>query len=346
MVRSDPAATPWEIVLHERQRFERLAAALTRERKAASTLPMRFKLAVRAVMLYVRSSVLLAALSPVALANTVLDFDGTNDHLLSIGAGGSLFEIRNRDYTIEWMVRTSVGGNLVANRYNPGGEGDRYIVGISFDTGLVSSYVNMGGGDGGADAAGLSSTTVVTDGEWHHVAWVRSSTRTFTLYVDGVVEATTTTTGTRSGLESNNEASFGADYYPIPDRLDRLRNFFDGQMDELRIWGDARTSAEINAFKDKELEGDEEDLLLYFDFEEGVANGDNTSRTTVTSKVSGAAAADLEYFSRTGDSSNYVTSSTLTFSEDPEISIKSRRKTVSSPAFSMAATSTSSGAIT
>lgn len=175
MLPADLVATLRKIVLHERQRAKRLADALPRERKAKSKVLTRFKLAARATMLCVASSALLAALSPVALANTVLDFDGTNDHLLSIGAGGSLFEIRNRDYTIEWMVRTTVGGNLVTNRYNPGGEGDRYIVGISFDTGLVSSYVNMGGGDAGADAAGLSSTTVVTDGEWHHIAWVRGA---------------------------------------------------------------------------------------------------------------------------------------------------------------------------
>ncbi|MGL1903047.1 MAG: LamG domain-containing protein [Fibrobacterales bacterium] len=41
---------------------------------------------------------------------------------------------------------------------------------------------------------------------------------------------------------------------------------FRGAMDEVRIWGDVRTTDEILYYKDNPLEGDEEHLILYYDF--------------------------------------------------------------------------------
>ena len=90
-------------------------------------------------------SLMLAAFGGDARANTVLDFDGTNDFLLSIGAGGSIFDLGNSDLTLEWMIKTDTGGTLIVNRYNPGGEGDRYLMGINAGTGLFVGYFNMGG---------------------------------------------------------------------------------------------------------------------------------------------------------------------------------------------------------
>ena len=51
-------------------------------------------------------------------------------------------------------------------------------------------------------------------------------------------------------------------------------HYFEGQMDEVRIWSKARSSIEINADKDSELDGSEDDLIAYYDFSDGP--GSNT----------------------------------------------------------------------
>ena len=55
-----------------------------------------------------------------------------------------------------------------------------------------------------------------------------------------------------------------------------------------------------------ELVGNEAGLLTYFDFNEGIAGGTNTSITTVTNKANNALNGTLNNFTRTGTSSNFV----------------------------------------
>ncbi|MCH7535191.1 MAG: S8 family serine peptidase, partial [Bacteroidetes bacterium] len=54
---------------------------------------------------------------------------------------------------------------------------------------------------------------------------------------------------------------------------------FIGDLDEIRIWNDARSSSEILNFKDQCLTGNEADLIAYYDFEDGTGSsilGDRT----------------------------------------------------------------------
>jgi hypothetical protein len=39
-------------------------------------------------------------------------------------------------------------------------------------------------------------------------------------------------------------------------------------MDELRVWSVVRTEEEINANRNKQLNGDEDDLIIYYQFDE------------------------------------------------------------------------------
>ena len=55
-------------------------------------------------------------------------------------------------------------------------------------------------------------------------------------------------------------------------------NFFNGQLDEFRIWSVARTAAQIASTMDKALSGDEANLVGYWKFDE-------TSGTTATDSV-------------------------------------------------------------
>ncbi|UAY51300.1 LamG-like jellyroll fold domain-containing protein [Ferruginibacter albus] len=58
-------------------------------------------------------------------------------------------------------------------------------------------------------------------------------------------------------------------------------NYFGGVIDEVRIWNTVRTPAEILAYKDSSLTGDEPFLQAYYDFKNGVAGGVNTGIDTL-----------------------------------------------------------------
>ena len=76
--------------------------------------------------------------------------------------------------------------------------------------------------------------------------------------------------------------------------------FMNGTMDEVRVWNDARTAAEIKANLYTPLKGNEADLAGCWNFDEG-------SGTTATDRSTNALTGTLTNFALTGSTSNYVT---------------------------------------
>ncbi len=273
--------------------------------------------------------------------NRALDFDGINDRLELTSAKTTL-NYGGNDFTIEMLVKTSRTGvrqGLVLNRFAPGGEGDRYFVGVSTG-GFFQAYINMGQ-DIAADMAFTGATTI-NDGSWHHLAIVRQGA-TITGYVDGVLDATDTQASpTRTGIDTNQSPSIGALFYP--DNGSALSDFFSGQLDELRFWGDARTATEIATYASRSLLGTEDDLIIYYNFDQGVGGGDNTAITSIVAQDATHNAALID-FARTGSTSNFVTTTGLTLYTDPGLALDNLSRTLGDASPTMTATSNSGGAI-
>ena len=273
--------------------------------------------------------------------NRALDFDGINDRLELTSAKTTL-NYGGNDFTIEMLVKTSRTGvrqGLVLNRFAPGGEGDRYFVGVSTG-GFFQAYINMGQ-DIAADMAFTGATTI-NDGSWHHLAIVRQGA-TITGYVDGVLDATDTQASpTRTGIDTNQSPSIGALFYP--DNGSALSDFFSGQLDELRFWADARTATEIASYASRSLLGTEDDLIIYYNFDQGVGGGDNTAITSIVAQDATHNAALID-FARTGSTSNFVTTTGLTLYTDPGLALDNLSRTLGDASPTMTATSNSGGAI-
>ncbi|OOY42440.1 hypothetical protein BOV91_06950, partial [Solemya velum gill symbiont] len=107
---------------------------------------------------------------------------------------------------------------------------------------------------------------------------------------------------TATGVNINQDLTIGCDYYPTPATTSK---YFTGQMDELRFWSKAKTLAEIRAEDDIELAGNETDLVAYYNFNQGVAGGNNTSITKVTGQTA-SVDATIYNFTLNGSSSNFV----------------------------------------
>jgi len=144
----------------------------------------------------------------------------------------------------------------------------------------------------------------INDGEWHHVALAYDG-ENWAIYVDGQADGTNTadpnTTDQNLKIGNISDPSNG--------------EYFNGTMDELRIWKVARTAEEIAAHMNTELTGKEEDLVAYYNFNQGVAGGDNPTVTTLADQA-GENNGTLSDFALTGDASNWVASNSAIQSVD------------------------------
>ncbi|WP_242049318.1 LamG-like jellyroll fold domain-containing protein [Aulosira sp. FACHB-615] len=108
-------------------------------------------------------------------------------------------------------------------------------------------------------------------GNWVHLTGVyNSQSKTWTLYRNGqLVSSTPSNIG---ALTVNSNWVIGA-------TGNGKERFFDGEIDEVRIWNKARTQAEIQADLNRPLTGNESGLVAYHDFNEvtGTNSKDLTS---------------------------------------------------------------------
>ncbi|WMW77971.1 LamG-like jellyroll fold domain-containing protein [Flavobacterium sp. 20NA77.7] len=137
-----------------------------------------------------------------------------------------------------------------------------------------------------------SSPTSLVANKWTHVALVKDGT-TMRLFVDGI-QIQSITCAANLDLPDNA-------YW-----LGKSDQQFSGALDEVRFWSTTRTQAQIQATMNAELAGTEAGLLAYFDFNEGIAGGTNTSITSIINKANNTLNGTLTNFTRTGTTSNFV----------------------------------------
>ncbi len=155
-------------------------------------------------------------------------------------------------------------------------------------------------------ALSLPSIPVTPTDVWRHVALVAKSGDT-RLYVEGVQVGPTITTAFTS-ITSPTALHIGNGF--------QNARPFDGAIDELRIWSRALCSEEILGRKESSTTGNELGLLLFYDFEEGAPNEDNTAVVEVIDKVSGNNGI-LQNFTKLGSESNWVFGAPLSDEPDP-----------------------------
>lgn len=221
-----------------------------------------------------------------------LHFDGVNDYVQSNYNGISGTGAR----TVECWVKTTA--NCIPNQgglqntlvdYGTFVTGGRFTMNILWNNAL---RIEVGG-------SGLSGTTPINDGVWHHVAAVydpNGGNNKYRLYVDGVLEAqgnlsTFMNTGTSTKVR-------------IGRRIDGV-NYFNGSLDEVRIWSYAKTSNQISGLMDTEICYDAPGLQFYYTFNQGTAGGNNVGVNTVEDQANNYDG-NLNGFSYTGSASNWV----------------------------------------
>jgi|GEM_PF-1642630 gliding motility-associated-like protein len=226
-----------------------------------------------------------------------LNFDGVNDYVVldNVGSNTSLQFANTTNYTLEaWVKRTAAtSGNASIIAKQNGNVAGNYSLGIS-STGvpyLSREYTPWA----------VNATSSLSLNEWHHIAGVFDGS-SLKIYIDGVLSNSVTASG--SITPSNVTAikvAIGAMY-----TNSSPSNFFNGSIDEARIWNVARTATQIQQAKDSALNGNETGLVAYYNFNQGVAEGNNTAVTSIANPVNSTSNGALTNFTKTGTTSNFV----------------------------------------
>ncbi len=145
-------------------------------------------------------------------------------------------------------------------------------------------------------------------GEWHHYAMTYDG-YTLSAYVDGLLKMQTDF-GSFLPIRDTHTEPLYLGYYSNG-------NYFDGEIDEFRIWTEALTQAEIqdmmnrtidNAYVNASSRLSWDDLGLYYRFDQGIAGGDNTSIPIVYDYTGNKNFAAFENMTMNGANSNFVQS--------------------------------------
>ena len=109
-----------------------------------------------------------------------------------------------------------------------------------------------------------TSSAVLNPGVWYHIAMVYDGTEAeianrIKLFINGVQDLDLVNSGTLPVITSSNTQAFKVG-----------GTYFDGKIDEVRIWSTALNSSIINSWKNKSIESSHpksDSLKLYWDFE-------------------------------------------------------------------------------
>jgi len=132
---------------------------------------------------------------------------------------------------------------------------------------------------------------------WQHIAWIYTGSE-IKLYVNGFFVGGSSA----SGVFSSSTVPFG-----IGKSLLGGFNFvFGGRIDEVTVWDKALSQSEIEDMMDNELTGNEDNLQLYYKFNQGEPGGNNTAITHLISEIGdGERDAELMNFALEGETSNF-----------------------------------------
>ncbi|MEQ8423157.1 MAG: LamG-like jellyroll fold domain-containing protein, partial [Cyclobacteriaceae bacterium] len=201
----------------------------------------------------------LKAGTTITAPGNALDFDGANDYVDL--PDPSVFDFGTGDFTVEAYI----------NGRNVGG-GSQVIVG-DFGTDVTNALTFWISGNSVRAAVGgptphLSTPAILTNNNWYHVAFVREGDQA-KIYVDGVEQASTTGLATEL-IQSPDNMTIGRQIGGSP-------FYFNGLIDEVRFWNFARSAPQILSDLQIPVSGSEVGLVAYYQFDQGIAGGNNTS---------------------------------------------------------------------
>ncbi len=180
-----------------------------------------------------------------------LRFDGVNDTAY-IPATSQLNFDNSSSYTVELWFKSGYSGSLI-EKYNDN-LGYPYSISLNSTGSLTASCSD------GVHVDSISAGSNLNDNSWHHVALVKEGGMKIELYIDDHRAASKidlecgSYSNKRNVILANNNGT----------------NFFNGLIDEIRIWNRALSEIEMMCFYRKPRIGNEDGLVGYYQFNESI----------------------------------------------------------------------------
>lgn len=227
--------------------------------------------------------------------SSAIDFDGVDDKITTPIIFNST---TYANWTIECWAKSpsSPGGTL-------GFDGPMY----GENAGIIwnhnsPSFRGAGTVESAAGYYYFASFGALAPNTWYHLA-VTYDGLNLKAYTNGNLITTTTTSG---GMK-NRTLPLIMGRHPIQ------AHFWEGTMDDARVWTTVRTCQEINEGMNSGVPSNTPGLLASYNFNDGTPNGSNTSLTAVQNAVTLNSDATLSGFTLTGVTSNFVPSAPFNY---------------------------------
>ncbi len=172
----------------------------------------------------------------------LIDFDGIDDY---IDFGNNHNYIN--DLTVEaWILQenSTAKGTIVSKNNAKTGNEDGYSLEINNNYLRFIWYKNSGN-----RIADITSPYPITNNKWYHIA-VTIDNSSAQLYIDGVEVENDNTTS--SPTNNSNKFIIGATY--DSDTPTEPKNYFDGYIDEVRIWNLSLSPTQLREMMNQEIE--------------------------------------------------------------------------------------------
>jgi hypothetical protein len=208
----------------------------------------------------------LCSSAAIAQNNNALDFNGGDDYV-SVPSG-SWFNTGTSTAEVWIYARSYNNWSRIFDFGNGAGDNNVLFALSNGTSGNVTYEVYNGGSSGGT----VSTPTTLPLNQWVHLAVVQNGTAV-TIYKNGAVWTTGTTGIPTVVTRASNfigRSNWGSDGYA------------DAIIDEFRIWDVARTQTEIQNSMSCRLALPQTGLPLFYKFDQGVADDDNSAVTTLT----------------------------------------------------------------
>ncbi len=236
---------------------------------------------------------LLLLLGSLALrAQNALDFDGSNDYIdcgndTSIQIHGKYITLEAWIYPTAWKTN-AYEGNIIAKEFNTSNYGYMLRCG-------AGGKLNFAIGDGSWHEI-TTANSVLSLNTWQHVAGTYDGNK-MRLYLNGVAIDSLSYTGSIAKTPSNN-LYIGAHL--------TYSRYYQGAIDEVKIWSICKSESEILNAKDDELCNPQNGLRAYYKFNQGKAAQNNLSVKKLNDLSGFANHGTLNNFALSGSGSNWI----------------------------------------
>ncbi|MBR9860743.1 T9SS type A sorting domain-containing protein [bacterium] len=235
-------------------------------------------------------------------AQNALIFDGNNDEVncgsdTAVSFGDKAITVEAWVYATAWKTNI-YNGTIVLKEDNNTNVNSGWM--LRAGNGGRLGF-GMGPGGGGSWSEVNTSSAVLSLNTWHHVAATYDGAM-MRLYVDGnYIDSAAST------------ISIGVNSVPVtigyhPAYGDR---YWQGKIDEVRLWKRVLSQSEIQAGMNDEFCGPQYRLQAYYKFDRGIPNSNNTGLNTALDYSGRNNTASLSGFSLTGTTSNWTRGANL-----------------------------------